>query len=90
MTKYETALEEMNSMIKQHRWIHDRDPDMLLMYKNDRNDFRSIVRFLKRGDWKSAYDLAGSLDTAARDCIPGPAWEFMNAMYDNFIDPDYF
>ena len=86
MTKYEKAIKEMEDMIADYKWTHDRDPGMLEMYKNDRNDFRSIVRFLKRGDWKKAYEKAYYLDTAARDNIPDTTYTFMHVMHENFVD----
>jgi hypothetical protein len=86
MTKFEKAIQDMDTMIESYVWTHDKDKGMLAMYKSDRKDFGDIVNFMKAQDWKSAFEKAQYMDTAARDAIPINAYQFMLDMYDSFVE----
>ena len=77
MTRQEKAIKDMEEMIEDYKWTHDRDSSMLKMYREDRKDFREIVSFMKEGKWDKAYKKAYYLDTAVRDCIPYSSWGLM-------------
>jgi hypothetical protein len=85
MTGKDKAIKDMKDMIAQYKWTHDRDAEMLAMYKEDRDDFRSINKLIKEEKWKEAREKSWYLDTAARENIPQSTWDFMDDMYKAFV-----
>jgi len=52
-------------------------PDMIAMTRGDAKDYRMIGSLLRTKGAKEALELARSLDTAARDCVPDQVWDAM-------------
>jgi hypothetical protein len=50
---------------------------MKRMFIADAKDMRIVAAHLLAGDAKAAARTAGNMDTAARESIPGAAWNFM-------------
>lgn len=53
------------------------ESDMIAMVRADAKDYRAIAQLLRANKIRKARDLAGSLDTAARDTIPDTIWDAM-------------
>lgn len=86
MTKVEKAIQDMNTMIEGYKWTHDKDSGMLKMYRNDRKDFRQIVKNIEAQKWKRAFQKTIYLDTAARDAIPTNTYQLILDMYNSLVE----
>ena len=63
------------------------EADMIEMVRADCKDYRAIGKLLRENKVEKARDLAGSLDTAARECVPDSVWE---AMEEHCFDDEEF
>lgn len=52
-------------------------PEMIEMARGDARDYRKIAQLLRANQIQKARDLAGGLDTAAREHIPESVWDAM-------------
>jgi hypothetical protein len=55
------------------------EDDMIEMTRADCKDYREIGRLLREVGAEAAFELARSLDTAAREYIPDEVWSAMEA-----------
>lgn len=62
-------------------------PDMIAMQRGDCKDYRAIATLLREFKIEEARSLSGSLDTAARECIPDSVW---NAMEEHLEDDEEY
>lgn len=74
MTK-EQSIAQFEAVIKAYQWTHDKDPAMIKMFAADRRDFRKVLSLYRKGKCKEAGEVAGHMDTAARDYIPQSIWD---------------
>lgn len=69
------ACEDFKKFIRDYQWTADKDQDMIRMFVEDRKDFRKVLSFYKKGQWKEAAEFTRHMDTAAREFIPDKIWE---------------
>lgn len=83
MKPFQTPSEEFKEVIANYKWRCERgDPSnktMLAMYASDRKDMRRVLSLYNKGKWKEAVELAGHMDTAARDYIPQRVWDHIQS-----------
>lgn len=53
------------------------EADMIEMTRADCKDYRAIAKLLREFKIEEARSMSGSLDTAARECIPDSVWDAM-------------
>lgn len=59
-------------------WKGDEDEaGMVSMTRADCKDYRTIAKLLREFKIEEARSMSGSLDTAARECIPDSVWDAM-------------
>ncbi len=54
------------------------EDDMIDMVRSDARDYRKIASLLRTESCAAAYELAHSLDTSARECVPDSVWYAMD------------
>jgi hypothetical protein len=64
------------------------ESEMIEMVRSDSKDFRGVAQLLRANKIQEARDLAGSLDTAARERIPDDVWDAMEQHCD-YTEEEY-
>ena len=55
----------------------ENDPKMLKVYDTDAKDLKAVASLLDEDKCKEAMNKAYRLDTVVRECIPEPAWDYL-------------
>lgn len=75
MKPNKSAVAAFEKMIAGYFWHDPSDKEMVKMYAGDRKNFDKVLKLYKSGEWKKAYKIASSMDTAPREYIPDMVWD---------------
>lgn len=82
MKPFLTPAEEFKQVIANYQW--DSVPgcdnaNMKKMYASDRKHMRRVLSLYNKGKWAEAAEVAGHMDTGARDYIPQRVWDHIQS-----------
>ena len=70
-------VEQFNDSIAAWKDNGEGDINLKKVYAQDRKDLREVLRCLKKGYLKTAYDRASFLDSIVRGQIPDSVWKIL-------------
>lgn len=73
----EVALKYLSKWTKEWRADREDFDELMAMTFNDAKALHIIGAYMIQGDFHKAYRLACRLDTAVRDVIPNPVWNYL-------------
>ena len=82
MKPFQTPSKEFKQVIANYQWTSAPGYDNVeikKMYASDRKDMRRVLSLYNKGKWTEAAEVAGHMDTAARDHIPQRVWDHIQS-----------